>query len=661
MAGYGPAGAVGRGYWTRLHARAFYLRDDQGLPVVLVSSDLFAIPGGLHAQVAQLVNAQGVYLPPENLVITATHTHHGPGNYASSAVYNGFASFHPRFDPKLFAWLSKRIAAAVVAAAGSAREAHLEIRTGHAIGIQRNRSVVPFLENTESGDIIKASLAAGTTCPGDAASCPAYRATDPTLTTITLWSEGCPIGQLNFYAVHPTAIPPTAALFTADLFGVASHRLEARDRPPACGSRPRVAGFFNGAEGDISADWHTRGRDDAVRLGTALSDAVTRLEKGAGEQVTVLESPRLDVAHTTVPRTEPGFAAEPMFGVAALGGAIDGYTRLHQLGWHAGVRLDEPEGEHGYKAPGLDKPLPDLADDFYLPQWLQWGISVLPITRLAAPARDFPKALPLTLFRIGDALTLAMVPAELTTVMGRRLRDALGDTRDDGSVVVVGLANEYYSYVATAAEYDLQFYEGASTILGPHEGTTIVSLLESLSTAPRVPPASPGRAVRAKKFHAGQKTNRFGPDLVDQRVLLLEDLEPFLPEPLRHAAPSLPRFAWHEAICGDWTASEREVAIQRRLPGGGYQAVDTDAEFNLLTIMREPGKEPVSESEHCGTNESTKKRRRTWAAVWLDVQHRPSEAYRFRVTRPGLHQVCSEDFDLDSLAAHGAVVPQGLC
>src|SRR5204862_2472169 len=46
-AGHGPPAAIARGYWSRLYARAIYLRDSSGTPLVLVSCDLYAVSHGL--------------------------------------------------------------------------------------------------------------------------------------------------------------------------------------------------------------------------------------------------------------------------------------------------------------------------------------------------------------------------------------------------------------------------------------------------------------------------------------------------------------------------------------------------------------------------------------------------------------------------------------
>jgi hypothetical protein len=96
-----------------------------------------------------------------------------------------------------------------------------------------------------------------------------------------------------------------------------------------------------------------------------------------------------------------------------------------------------------------------------------------PITMVAAGI--VPSELPLQLMRIG-ALVIAGVPGEMTTMAGRRLREALKKQYDQArpvsrpveSVVISGYANAYSQYITTPEEYAMQHYEGASTLFGPH-------------------------------------------------------------------------------------------------------------------------------------------------------------------------------------------------
>src|SRR6267378_4492165 len=100
--GHGPGGEIARGYWTSLHARAFYFRDPAGASLVLVSCDLFAIPLALHSEVwKQISPAAKANLQAKDLIISATHTHQSPGNYLSAQVYNQFGSKYSGFSRPL--------------------------------------------------------------------------------------------------------------------------------------------------------------------------------------------------------------------------------------------------------------------------------------------------------------------------------------------------------------------------------------------------------------------------------------------------------------------------------------------------------------------------------------------------------------------------------
>lgn len=105
------------------------------------------------------------------------------------------------------------------------------------------------------------------------------------------------------------------------------------------------------------------------------------------------------------------------------------------------------------------------------------GHAPKPIAMVAAGL--VPSTLPLQLMRIGDVV-IAGVPGEMTTMAGRRLREALAKQYDAArsrtreavnpvaTVVISGYANAYSQYITTPQEYAKQHYEGASTLFGPH-------------------------------------------------------------------------------------------------------------------------------------------------------------------------------------------------
>lgn len=83
-----------------------------------------------------------------------------------------------------------------------------------------------------------------------------------------------------------------------------------------------------------------------------------------------------------------------------------------------------------------------------------------------------PNSVPISVFKVGT-LFILNVPAELTTMAGRRLRKAIQEVASDvgikdSVVTIAGLSNSYTHYVTTFEEYKGQRYEAASTLYGPH-------------------------------------------------------------------------------------------------------------------------------------------------------------------------------------------------
>jgi neutral ceramidase len=102
------------------------------------------------------------------------------------------------------------------------------------------------------------------------------------------------------------------------------------------------------------------------------------------------------------------------------------------------------------------------------------------------PAAWSPSTLPLQIFRLGQLFIVA-VPAEFTTMSGRRLRSAVQKAIApyvyNATVVIAGLANAYSQYVATPEEYEIQRYEGASTLFGPYTQPAYMQLYSEIATA----------------------------------------------------------------------------------------------------------------------------------------------------------------------------------
>ncbi|KAF3552710.1 hypothetical protein F2Q69_00017577 [Brassica cretica] len=126
-----------------------------------------------------------------------------------------------------------------------------------------------------------------------------------------------------------------------------------------------------------------------------------------------------------------------------------------------------------------------------------------------------PSILPVQMLRIGQLVILS-VPGEFTTMAGRRLRDAVKsflislDSKEFGNnlhVVIAGLTNTYSQYITTYEEYEVQRYEGASTLYGPHTLTAYIQEFKKLATA----------LVNGQTLPSGPQP----PDLLDKQISLL--------------------------------------------------------------------------------------------------------------------------------------------
>lgn len=111
---------------------------------------------------------------------------------------------------------------------------------------------------------------------------------------------------------------------------------------------------------------------------------------------------------------------------------------------------------------------------------------LLPTGRAHFPYDWQPHIVPLQVFTLGDVMMFGL-PGELTTMAGRRLRaEVQRVTKERGvqvQTILCGLSNSYSSYVTTPEEYDIQRYEGASTIFGPYTLPIYINKFLELLTA----------------------------------------------------------------------------------------------------------------------------------------------------------------------------------
>lgn len=547
---------------TRLYARALLIRNRAGAEVALVQVDIGAVTGEIWRAVLNRVEPLGVSGP--HLLISATHTHGGPGA-AQQAPAHGLL-VGDAYDPRVFKRIVDGIAAAITVAHGRMAPARVAIGQGVLIGASANRSLTPHLSNPCPDP---AAVDDGTTCdhgkPGEDALSP--DAIDPHVTMVRADRvDGVPLGVWTSFAAHGTVFGGDNLLFTGDNQGVAERLVERgiAERAAARGIHlpagwQIVDAYANGTEGDI-APYCTGYNDFACVEETGLRQAraVLSLYDSLGPSL-VDDIPldgRLDVLYM---KGDGGTSP-----LAVLGAGPD---------CPAGrPPLDQPPTNEIVPGQGRKCPL-------------------LPLTGLG------PSWFWLQTMRLGDYL-LANVPGEMTVQMGRRLRKRLLDSpanRDAAGnpivhhALVVGLANDYMAYLTTPEEYNFQWYEGQFTLWGPQEGPLMQARMGALSD--RMLSGQPSPAYTYPPDTSGMQAENASP--LTQALSVAAPTR--APGTVLTQAPQAAKrgtvvtFAWAGGQpSAEITPGEAFVTTQHRT-ATGWRTIFTDESFEDLTDYARDG------------------------------------------------------------------------
>jgi hypothetical protein len=252
--GVGPSRPVTRKEGD-LTVRAFVLENGP-TRVAIVGADFLGFPAALGNKVRGRV--QGI--PPENILIGATHTHSAPDCYGFPDGKGGFAS-----DLKYLELVCSKMADAINDAISKLQPAALKIATGDAKGKIAYNYYAPQLYDPRC-HVIQA-----------------------------LGADGKPFATLVNYAIHPEVLGPGQGILSPDLIGPLYDRIQEKGGGTAI--------FMNGAQGGmVTAD--CRGPDgkgiqtwaECLRIGQLLADEALRIVEAATPQ----REPKLSCAAKTI-------------------------------------------------------------------------------------------------------------------------------------------------------------------------------------------------------------------------------------------------------------------------------------------------------------------------------------------------------------------------
>ncbi|HUK57354.1 MAG TPA: neutral/alkaline non-lysosomal ceramidase N-terminal domain-containing protein [Nitrospiria bacterium] len=239
-----PLAAYGARISTGVHdpimARALAMSDDRET-VVLVSVDLLAVTDDFFYSISQKVRAE-IPIPEDHLLISATHTHSGPGNLGKR-FWESLAA--GPYNDGIFEMTTSRVARAAVQA------------------YRRLRPASVSYGRVDAGDRIMNRMIKG-------------GPTDPELSFLVFKSpEGRTLAYLVNFSAHPTLLRSTNRLLSGDFPAVVSRVLEERVKPD---DPDLVALYTSGAVADQRPrppDGHNV-FERAERMGRDLAERIQR-------------------------------------------------------------------------------------------------------------------------------------------------------------------------------------------------------------------------------------------------------------------------------------------------------------------------------------------------------------------------------------------------
>jgi neutral ceramidase len=459
MMGYGMFAQQTAGILQRLWARAFIIESPcNGKRIVFVNTDLGMVFQGVQQQViVKLKQKYGELYQDDNVLLTAIHTHSGPGGFSTHLFYN-ITTFG--FSRANFNAIVNGIVKAIMTAHNNLADGTIKIASGDLENITYNRSPTSYLQNPET----------------ERAKYKADRDTEMTLIRFDN-SANQPLGLINWFPIHGVSMNNKNLLINGDNKGYAEYLFE-KDFANN-NSQPFIAAFAQANAGDVSSNplgqaggTGLQGILDVEQAGNPQYKKAKELFNQAQEVINGdVDYRQMFVAMDTVsvlPEYTGGSVQQTCpaaIGVSMLAGTQDG----------------EGIGKQGVTCSNINGSLPFGCE---LVTTRCQGVKPIVLqTGIMKPYPWTPNILPLQIFKIGQLIIVA-APFELTTMTGRRIREAVAKQFPSNyHVVISALSNAYSGYVATREEYEAQRYEAASTHFGPWTQPALVQEFTILAKA----------------------------------------------------------------------------------------------------------------------------------------------------------------------------------
>ena len=466
MMGYAMVDQKTAGIHQRLRSRAFVIASPcNGKRAVFVSADLGQVFQGVRQQLVEKLRARyGPLYTDENVLVSATHTHAGPGGHSHYALYNLTIL---GYDKQGFDAIVDGIFQSIVRAHDNLAPGTLRVATGDLLDASLNRSPAAYLRNPATE---RAQYA---------------HDTDKRMTLLRLQADdGQEVGLINWFAVHATSMGNDNLLISGDNKGYASYLFEKLKGTSYTAQRTFVAAFAQSSEGDVTPNIYggTNGGGANDFESTELSARKQfNLAKTLYDTASVPLTGGVDFRHAYVAMDSVQVAPAYTDGVwrttceAAIGDSMI-----------AGAEDGPGYGHEGSTCESL-KSVWSVFNCTLSTTPCQGEKPIILETGTMTPYPWTPEVLPLQVVRLGNVALVAL-PFEPTTMAGRRVRQqVLAQLSSVGvnQVLIAGLSNAYAGYLSTREEYAKQDYEGASTHFGPWTLAAVQQEVDKLAVAMR--------------------------------------------------------------------------------------------------------------------------------------------------------------------------------
>ncbi|XP_070538885.1 putative neutral ceramidase C [Ptychodera flava] len=491
MMGYATPSQTTKGIHQRLFSRAYIVadHDDDSNRFVFVSADI-----GMGAQIVKLevikrleARYPGMY-NTQNIAFSGQHTHSGPAGYQQYLLY----------DITSLGFLENSFLAILDGLERSIVRAHENLQSGY---IYSNRGEVVDPNGLDLHWANRNRSPSGYEANPQEERDRYEHNVDKTMTLLKFVAEdGTDLGAITWFAVHTTSMNRTNHLISGDNKGYASYLMEQDFNE---GARPGkgsfVAAFAQSNNGDVTPNI----KDPHCLDAGEGSECDYETSSCPGEDVCVAFGPGEDIFESTeiIGFRQYKKAMDLYFEATfALSGKVD---FRHQYVNMSDYEVQLPEGGttktclpalgYSFAAGTVDGPgafnftqgdttgdiFWDTVRDFLLEPSEESVECHKPKPILLATGEVnttwewHPTIVDTQILTIGSFVIVA-VPGEISTMAGRRLRESVRERLIDNGfpqeteVVIAGLTNVYTNYISTYEEYQVQRYEGASTIYGPY-------------------------------------------------------------------------------------------------------------------------------------------------------------------------------------------------